>query len=303
MFKTRVLLGALLIAAVVGLCVVDDRVSGPWQLGARVIRHDGVIVALVLALLSVIATLEICRLAEAAGHAPPRFCAAFSNYIFVLIPYFAHNGLLWSTADPVATNNRLTLLWLLISFAAACVLIAGRQKTEHALADIAVSLLIVIYLGFLPTYLLRLRTGGSVWVMLYVVAVVKCSDIGAYFTGYAFGRHKLIEWLSPKKTVEGFAGGMIFSIAVSLILTQIVGIPTGSEGRLLAIRPGGAALFGLLLALLGQAGDLLESLFKRDAQAKDSAAVIPAFGGILDVLDSLLPTAPVAYYILIEWNA
>jgi phosphatidate cytidylyltransferase len=139
-------------------------------------------------------------------------------------------------------------------------------------------------------------------VLLYVIAVVKCSDIGAYFTGYAFGRHRLIEWLSPRKTVEGFAGGIIFSIAVSVALTQWVGVPAGPEGQLLAIRPRGAALFGLLMAVLGQAGDLLESLFKRDARAKDSAAVLPAFGGILDLLDSLLTTAPVAYYILIEWG-
>ncbi len=197
----------------------------------------------------------------------------------------------------------MKLVWLLVSFAAACVLIAARRWASGAIGDIAVTLLIIFYLGLLPHYLLRIRHAGSVWLLLYFIAVVKFSDIGAYFTGYALGRHKLIEWLSPKKTVEGFAGGILFSMIASTILTQWVGIPMGPDGQALAIRPAGAAIFGLLMAVLGQAGDLLESLFKRDAEAKDSAAIIPAFGGILDLLDSLLPTAPVAYYVLVEWKA
>lgn len=302
MLKTRLVLGAVLIVGVVGLCMLDDRLSPPWQLGPRVIHHEGVLIALVLAVLSVVGTLELCRLAEFAGHAPPRLWTAFSNYIFILIPYFAHNGVLAPSSSPLATDSRLTLIWLLVSFAAACMLVASRQKAHGAIADIAVSLLIVLYLGLLPTYLFRLRAAGSVWLLLSFIAVVKLSDIGAYFTGYAIGRHKLIDWLSPKKTVEGLAGGIAFSVAASLILTQVVGIPVGREGQRLAIGPAGAALFGLLMAMLGQAGDLLESLFKRDARSKDSAAILPAFGGVLDVLDSLLPTAPVAFYILVEWN-
>src|SRR5437867_457287 len=133
MLRTRVLLGALLIAAVIGLCILDDRLASPSQLGPRLIRHNGVIVALVLAVLSVIATIELCRLVEAAGHAPPRFWTALSNYLLILIPYFAYNGLLWTGANPEATDNSLTLIWLLVSFAAACFLVASRQKTSGAI--------------------------------------------------------------------------------------------------------------------------------------------------------------------------
>ncbi len=298
MMRQRILFGAALIGVLLGLLYLDDRFAGPLELGTRSIRHEGAIVTLILAVICIIGTIEFARITDAAGHNALRLWAAVSNYLLILLPYFTHNGLLGATA-PTTTNAGWLLTWLIIALFGSCTLVAARQRTEHAISDIAVTILMVLYLGILPTYLLRLRLEGSAWLLLYFIATTKSCDIGAYFTGCLLGRHKLIEWLSPKKTVEGLLGGVLFSIGVSILLSQWIGVSMG-HGQLLQIPLSLAALFGLLMAVVGQAGDLLESLFKRDARVKDSASIIPAFGGVLDVVDSLLPTAPLACWILLK---
>ncbi|MHC4589988.1 MAG: phosphatidate cytidylyltransferase, partial [Planctomycetota bacterium] len=117
--------------------------------------------------------------------------------------------------------------------------------------------------------LLALRRSHSAWIVVGVVVATKACDTGAYFTGRAVGRHKLIPWLSPGKTWEGLIGGVALATAV-----------------------------GLALAAASRLGDLAVSLFKRGAGMKDSSTMLPGLGGVLDVLDSPLMVAPVAYWIL-----
>ncbi|NLM45387.1 MAG: phosphatidate cytidylyltransferase [Firmicutes bacterium] len=125
--------------------------------------------------------------------------------------------------------------------------------------------------------------------LMYVVALlftVWASDSGAYFCGIAFGRHKLLPAVSPKKSVEGAVAGLVFGsvclalLAPALRMTRLAG-----------------ALAGLVLSLAGQAGDLAESAFKRWADTKDSGHFLPGHGGVLDRIDSLLFAAPLAYAI------
>lgn len=300
MLKYRLVIGALLIAAVAAILYVDDRFAGPLQLGPRLIRHEGLPVTFVLSVLAVIGTIEMCRLAEAAGHAPLFLWSAFSSYLIVLAPYLAHNGLVGGATS----DYDLALPALLFAFFGTCVLVAARGKTDRAIADIAVTLLIIVYTGLLPSYILQLRLGGGsagVPLLVYFLAVTKSCDIGAYFTGRAIGRHKLIEWLSPKKTVEGLLGGILLSIVVAVGLSRWPVLHIWSDGDKVAPIPLGITIsFGAAMAIIGQGGDLLESLFKRDAQVKDSAHFLPAFGGVLDLIDSLLPTAPVACLMLLR---
>ncbi|MEK6645005.1 MAG: phosphatidate cytidylyltransferase, partial [Planctomycetota bacterium] len=253
MMRQRILFGAALIGVLLGLLYLDDRFAGPLELGTRSIRHEGAIVTLILAVICIIGTIEFARITDAAGHNALRLWAAVSNYLLILLPYFTHNGLLGATA-PTTTNAGWLLTWLIIALFGSCTLVAARQRTEHAISDIAVTILMVLYLGILPTYLLRLRLEGSAWLLLYFIATTKSCDIGAYFTGCLLGRHKLIEWLSPKKTVEGLLGGVLFSIGVSILLSQWIGVSMG-HGQLLQIPLSLAALFGLLMAVVGQAGD------------------------------------------------
>jgi phosphatidate cytidylyltransferase len=127
-----------------------------------------------------------------------------------------------------------------------------------------------------------------------VLVTTKSCDIGAYFTGRAIGRHKLIQWLSPGKTWEGFFGGVLFAGVVGGIGAWVLSEVGVNSPSSIAI----GTLAGLAFGVVGQAGDLIASLFKRDAGIKDAGHVLPGFGGVLDVLDSLLLALPVAYWIL-----
>jgi len=205
----------------------------------------------------------------------------------------------------VDADGRLTVALLIVGLIGPFLWLMRRRTTAGVMSSLSTTLFAIVYLGLLPAFILRIRLGpaaGGAWLLLYFIMVVKVSDIGAYFTGRSFGRHKLIEWLSPKKTVEGLGGGIATSIVVAVATAAVVrhfGPPGLHE---VFPPPGTAALFGLLMALFGTAGDLLESLIKRDAGVKDSARAVPAFGGVLDILDSLLLTAPIAFWMLVEWR-
>lgn len=129
------------------------------------------------------------------------------------------------------------------------------------------------------------------FLVLYLIIVVKFSDIGAYTAGRLFGRHKMIPRLSPNKTWEGFAGGMLLSIAASVCFSVIF---DGNLGKV-PLPVGHSVILGLLLGATGVVGDLFESLLKRASSTKDSSAAVPGMGGLLDVLDSLLFGAPVLF--------
>ena len=129
-----------------------------------------------------------------------------------------------------------------------------------------------------------------------LIIPVKLADVGAYFVGRSMGRRKLIPWLSAGKTVEGTIGGILVGAAAAVFLNlvcDIIGVEM-THARALA--------FGLVVGAIGQLGDLMESLLKRDAARKDSGQAIPGFGGIMDVVDSLLLAAPVGYALLKIWG-
>ncbi len=157
-----------------------------------------------------------------------------------------------------------------------------------AMASLGGAMLAFTHLGVMLGFLLAILQEHSAWLLLWVLVTTKACDIGAFFTGKAIGRHKLIPWLSPKKTWEGLAGGVVASIGVALAGWTLVE-PLKDVSILLAIPT------GVIIALVAQAGDLAVSLYKRDAAAKDSGQALPGFGGILDIIDSPLLVGPIAY--------
>ncbi|MFH1420011.1 MAG: phosphatidate cytidylyltransferase [Planctomycetota bacterium] len=311
MLKLRLFFGAVLIAALVGLVYADDRLSSVtagdmpdfcMRLGIH--RCDGLLITLVILTLVMLAAVELHRLFTAAGHNPLKAWPAMASAGLVLIPFLVANGPLADEVGRNAADNQCTVAWLTVSLMVTALLVASRRRIQGATGDFATTLLMIAYLGLLSQYLVRLRVchaEGAAWLLLYVIGVVKFCDIGAYFTGRAIGRHKMIVWLSPNKTFEGLAGGILCSMAVAVLIPVAVRAwaSGGSPVATMLPEPGTACVFGLLMALVGQAGDLLESLFKRSAQAKDSANAIPAFGGVLDVIDSPLLAAPIAYWMLV----
>jgi phosphatidate cytidylyltransferase len=179
----------------------------------------------------------------------------------------------------------LAMLWEMAAF----------RGPDRIVPRLGATSLVFLYLGVLPSFFIQLRLlplSVSTAALALAVFVPKCGDIGAYFTGKfltgrLLGRHPMTPLLSPKKTWQGLAGGLLASIGIAILIDQQTGI--------LNRDPLKAALFGLAVGIAGVLGDLAESLIKRDLETKDASQTIPGFGGVLDVIDSLLFAAPVAY--------
>jgi phosphatidate cytidylyltransferase len=178
------------------------------------------------------------------------------------------------------------MLFLLSFTLMACFLY---QRIRYGLSGVLVNCgaacFSILYLGFLSAFVVAVRIELGPWQLLMLIFVVKCSDIGAYTAGRLFGKHKFSPVISPKKTWEGMAGGVVLAVAAAVAFAVFRDI---MSWRL-------AIVFGVVFAFLGQLGDLAESMLKRDAETKDSSNSVPGFGGILDVVDSILITAPFGF--------
>jgi len=157
------------------------------------------------------------------------------------------------------------------------------------------TVLAVAYLGLLPCFFTKIRfieTGYTGLMLAITILVPKCNDVAAFFTGTFIGKTKMTPLLSPKKTWEGFAGGMIGGVLIAVLVSLVASYfdVTIFRGGVLE-----AMAFGITLGVAGVLGDLAESLIKRDCQTKDASKDIPGFGGLLDVIDSVLFAAPIAY--------
>ena len=181
-----------------------------------------------------------------------------------------------------------------------------QKDNPHPLRTIGGTLFGILYVGLLWNFLTKLLLFGRPldfaggiywpgrWLLLYAVFAAKFTDIGAYVIGCSFGRHKLIPRISPAKSWEGVFGGVAVGTAVGTLLVWALRETFAPLG-LTWVR---AIPLGILLSVCGVVGDLTESLFKRAASVKDSGGVIPGMGGLLDVLDSILFTAPAVYLFL-----
>lgn len=164
---------------------------------------------------------------------------------------------------------------------------------SSAIVNSAVTMLGIMYISFLFTFIIKLRyipdpSQGKGWVMALFI-ITKVSDICAYICGTRWGKHKLIPRISAKKTVEGSIFGVLGAVLVSVICWLLF---------LKSLNLIAMIGLGLLLGTVGQIGDLVESLIKRDAEVKDSGKLVPGMGGVLDFMDSLLFTGPVMYIYL-----
>jgi len=172
----------------------------------------------------------------------------------------------------------LFLLWAMFGY-------YRRSGIDGVLANCGASCLAVLYLGGLGAFVVAIRVEMGLWEALMLVCVVKSSDIGAYTFGKLFGKHKFSPRVSPGKTWEGLAGAMAVAMAVSLAFAGLFDTMLWWQ----------SLIFGASFAVIGQMGDLAESMMKRDAGQKDSSNRVPGYGGILDVIDSPLVAAPCGY--------
>lgn len=198
----------------------------------------------------------------------------------------AASTLLASLVPAGAAAALLVPIAIVATMAAALVATLRPERLESAVASAAGAALGAAYAGSCLGGWMILRQEHAAWILGGAVLTAKSCDIGAYFTGLSIGRRKLVPWLSPKKTWEGLLGGLVASTLVGWALANWSASLADSADH---IAPALGAALGAAMGLLGQAGDLAESLLKRVAGAKDSGRTLPGLGGIFDVMDSLLP--------------
>jgi phosphatidate cytidylyltransferase len=166
-----------------------------------------------------------------------------------------------------------------------------QKLNPRGIETMAVTLFGLIYVAWLGNFMTRINfasPNGRYYVMLLVVAT-KFTDIGAYLVGSSLGRHKMIPRISPKKSWEGTFGGIIFAVGGAFLCRWVM------PDEMAALTNLHALVIGLLLGCAAVIGDLAESLIKREAGVKDSSTILPGHGGCLDMIDSLLFTAPLLY--------
>lgn len=305
MLKHRLIVGVLLALWGFAVLFIDTRFA-PWY---PILFFFGIVVTFALAF-------ELQNIFPSSVR--PRSDVLFGCMLLVVLAN-------WTTplglpGHPITWISGAIVTSLVISF-----LVEARRYREPGTVTIRLALTYFAlgYVGLFGSFLLQLRwyhpgetssRGASTIALLLAIFVPKCCDIGAYCIGRLFGKHRMTPLLSPKKTWEGAIGGLVFSALSSLSITH--GLAAwlsldSSEQPVLPLRfdhiagmPGWAwsLLFGVLIGVAGMLGDLMESLIKRDLHQKDAATTLPGFGGLLDVFDSILFSAPLTYGLL-HWAA
>jgi phosphatidate cytidylyltransferase len=284
MIRTRVLFGTLLALAAAGVLVGDTYIA--WYLPPFPFLFAFLMLAGVLSSRELVGMLPT-------PHRPSAVLVT-AGVLLLLAANWYPEGHREEAAPPSKTPWSIFVAAfvgvLMVAFLLEMRWYTGEPGT--AVPRIALTAFAVAYLGLLPSFFAQIRwlSGAretSAVMLALVIFVPKCNDIGAFFTGTFLGRHKMTPTLSPKKTWEGFAGGMIAGSAASAALSFAAPVFHGGVPEALA--------FGLVVGLAGVLGDLAESLIKRDCQTKDASKSIPGFGGVLDVVDSVLFAAPVAF--------
>jgi phosphatidate cytidylyltransferase len=223
----------------------------------------------------VLAVLELYRLAERRGAHPQRW---------VGVP-----GAVLVASSFLATGPDLRAVLAACAIASPLAALAARQPLQEALASISITLFGVLFLGLLIGYQVGLRgiEGVGAQLVLFLLWVVWISDAAAYFVGTRFGRRPLAPGISPKKTLEGTVAGLVGAVLAAW---------AGKVWFMESLPGRDAVILGILMGGFALAGDLCESLLKRGSEVKDSAALLPGHGGMLDRTDSLLFTAPILYH-------
>jgi len=228
------------------------------------------------------------------------------------IPNEKWTGFILSSLLAVSAYAGFVYFVLFFTFSVILVLTLELRKLSEGktITRAGVTLLGIVYLGWLLSHGILLRNigdSGSIemyaldyqgladpgfFLIFFTVACTFLNDTGAYFTGLKLGRHKLAPSISPGKTVEGTIGGIVACILTGLIVNYGFGSPLNSDWTI---------LFSLVIAFAAIFGDLTESAIKRGAGIKDSGAIVPGHGGVLDRFDSLIFVFPVSYYFIIVY--
>lgn len=251
-------------------------------LAAGAILSPPFVGALVTVLIVGISLAEFYDLVEKKGIIIPRKFGLTLGSIIPLAVYISSAFKATLRFHPASWEMVFTILICFIIF----VVRFTRKDTSQAITVLSTTVFGMLYISWPLSFLTKLiYLSRGKWLILYLLLVTKFGDIGAYLIGMKFGRHTLIKRISPNKSKEGTAGGLVFSILASFLAGHFW----------LGIKPWECIILGLILGGLAQLGDLCESLLKRDCQVKDSGRLLPGLGGMLDLVDSIIFAAPLFY--------
>jgi phosphatidate cytidylyltransferase len=294
--RWRLIIGTVLVALLLGLCWLDVRADYP-----------GVYLFPLAVVLCVLGADELIAMFRAVGHDPHKGATISATLVAML-------GACIPIAWPEDSIPGDAMAFLALGLAAGLVVVLVTELVRYtapgkSINQLAMSSFAVLYLGGMLGFLVQLRllplgnnlAGGGMLALFSMIAIVKFTDIGAYFGGRQWGKHKMAPVISPGKTWEGAACGLAVGTLAGFIVLGPVRSSLGVQ-----LDPGrlpwfvGVLIYGIVVSAAGIIGDLAESLLKRDAGVKDSSTWLPGFGGVLDLIDSLLLAAPVAYALWIS---
>ncbi len=217
------------------------------------------------------------------------------------IPIYSYTGIMVGVLIPISTffqfqpTKGWELLFIVILLLTIFMMQLMRRENSNAIVGISTTLFGILYVAWLLSFVVRIRFlmpgVDGLKLLGFVLIVTKAGDVGALVFGSAFGKHPLLPRISPNKTIEGSVGSFVFSMGAAFLSSSFIPDIFGfSLWQILIV--------GFVIGGLGQLGDLSESLIKRDCNVKDSGKMLPAMGGVLDLIDSVLFTVPVYYFFM-----
>jgi phosphatidate cytidylyltransferase len=249
---------------------------------------------LILVLLATTGLAEFYGFVEKRGLACFKWCGLVGGVLLMVGTFLHLTGHLGIYNTPARANDFETS-FLILFVLGLCVRQLISRTNSSGIMAISTTLFGLMFVPWLLNFIQKINFFPGVdgrFYVLYFILVTKFSDMGAYLVGSLIGRHKMIPRISPGKTWEGFSGAILVSTAASLVFVHFLG------DKMAGMNPLHAIILGVLLSSTAVIGDLIESLFKREAGMKDSGNFFPGIGGILDLLDSLLFNAPIMYLYL-----
>jgi phosphatidate cytidylyltransferase len=255
---------------------------------------------ILIAILALAGLVEFYGIAEKRGMVNFKFTGVVGGLLLMIGTFLNVTGHLGTSGSPARVNDFETS-FLILFVLGLCVRQFLAKQNAAGLTAISTTLFGLMYVPWLLNFIQKINffpfpaaspPDAGKYFLLYFILVTKFSDMGAYAVGSLIGRHKMIPRISPGKTWEGFGGAIAVSTGASLLFVHCFG------AKMYGMNYLHATILGVVLSVAAVIGDLIESLFKREAGVKDSGRLFPGIGGILDLLDSLLFNAPLMYLYL-----
>lgn len=238
-----------------------------------IINQNGLMYNATVSVIAILSVYEFCQLLKTQGYSPSFIFSLIAAQYFLFFNQFGNISLL--------ERDILLLIILFLVFMEHFLL----RRQINSLLNISLSLFCAIYIGFLLSFAIKLRSlPNGHYFLIFALFTTWVSDISAYLVGIKYGSRHIFPTISPNKTLEGSVGGLVGGAITGAFFSFS-----------LSINPFFLLFLGFLSAFFGQIGDLFESLLKRNLNVKDSGKILPGHGGLLDCIDSILFSIPLIY--------